>query len=238
MTRMPKGQPRDAPDPEGEIYDRDMARIRQLREAEDFGLAPFQDLVQAHPRILEEMPRLSRPNALESFIPVIGPAWEAATDLQDGDIKGAALNAAFAVFDTLPAGAAIKGARAAGKGIGVLKKGSVTAGASAKMIRKAGLSGPGMEIHHSIPLEGIGRSVQDWRNHYAFLKVLPKEVHRRLHGSWGGKPRYDPLRRIWYGTTDWQKSVPTATASMTADGIETARAAEAPEALIRKRLPG
>jgi hypothetical protein len=88
------------------------------------------------------------------------------------------------------------------------------------MIKKAGLTGPGKEVHHSIPLDGVGRSVQDWRNHYLFLKVLPKEVHRRLHGSWAGKPRYDPVRRIWYGTTDWQKAFPTLAASRTADSVE------------------
>jgi hypothetical protein len=88
------------------------------------------------------------------------------------------------------------------------------------MIKKAGLTGPGMEVHHSIPLDGVGRSVQDWRNHYLFLKVLPKEVHRRLHGSWAGKPRYDPIRRIWYGSTDWQKAFPTSAVSRTADVVE------------------
>lgn len=223
MARMPRGQPRDVPDPEGELYDRDMARVRQLRETEDFGIGPFQDLVQAYPRILEEMPRIPKPNTLESFIPVVGPAWEAAADLQEGDLGGAALNAGLALADVTPVGALAKGAKTARLGIGVLKKGSVTAGASAKMIQRAGLSGPGMEIHHSIPLNGVGRSVQDWRNHYAFLKVLPKEVHRRLHGSWAGKPRYDPIRRLWYGTTDWQKSVPTAAASMATDGVENTR---------------
>ena len=223
MARMPKGQPLEVPDPEGELYDRDMARIRQLREAEDFGFGPSQDLVQAYPRILEKLPRVPRPNTLESFIPLAGPAWEAAWDLQEGDVGGGALNAGLALADALPVGAIGKGLEAARLGIGVLKKGSVTAGASARMIRKAGLSGPGMEIHHSIPLDGVGRSTQDWRNHYAFLKVLPKEVHRRLHGAWAGKPRYDPVRRIWYGATDWQKSVPTAAASMTADGVENTR---------------
>lgn len=30
-------------------------------------------------------PKIQRPNTLESFIPVVGPAWEAAADLQDGN---------------------------------------------------------------------------------------------------------------------------------------------------------
>jgi hypothetical protein len=152
----------------------------------------------------------------------VGPAWQAAADLQEGNLTGASVNTALAIADATPIGPLVKGAKVAKLGIGVVKKGSVTAGAAAKMIKKAGLSGPGREIHHSIPLDGIGRSVQDWRNHYLFLKVLPKDVHRRLHGRWAGKPRYDPIRRIWYGSTDWQKAFPTSAASMTADSIENA----------------
>jgi hypothetical protein len=79
---------------------------------------------------------------------------------------------------------------------------------------------PGQEIHHAVPLKGLGRTVQDWKNHYPFLKVLPKEQHRRLTGSWNGKPRYDPIRRIWYGTTDWMKAVPTGIGSWGVDGIQ------------------
>lgn len=61
-----------------------------------------------------------------------------------------------------------------------LKKGSVTAGAAAYQIRKAGLAKKGDEIHHTIALKGTSRSAQDPRNHYALLKVLPQEQHRRL----------------------------------------------------------
>jgi hypothetical protein len=46
------------------------------------------------------------------------------------------------------------------------------------------------------------------------------EQHRRLTGSWMGKPRYDPIRRIWYGTTDWQKAIPTGLAGYAADAWE------------------
>lgn len=86
----------------------------------------------------------------------------------------------------------------------------------------------GEEIHHSIPLDGLSRSAQDWRNHYALLKTLPKETHRRLHGSWNGKPPFDPVRRMWYGTTDWQKSVPAAIGSYAADALENVARSFAP----------
>jgi hypothetical protein len=220
MAKMPPGQPRNVPDPEGDLYDLEMARIRRLRETSDFGAGPLQDLIDADPDILDSLPRIRQPGPAASLIPVVGPAWQAAADLQEGNLVGAGVNTALAIADATPAGPLIKGVKAAKLGIGVLKKGSVTAGAAQKMIRKAGLTGPGKEVHHSIPLDGVGRSVQDWRNHYLFLKVLPKEVHRRLHGSWAGKPKYDPIRRIWYGSTDWQKALPTSAASMTADVVE------------------
>lgn len=165
-------------------------------------------------------PRIPRPNLAESFIPVVGPAWEATADLQDGNYAGAAFNGAMAVADALPLGVAAKGLSAARKGIGILKKGSVTADAARKVLRRAGMATPGQEIHHTVPLNGIGRNVQDWRNHFAFLKPLPQEIHRRLTGSWMGKPEFDPIRKIWYGTTDWQKAVPIGMAGYAADAWE------------------
>jgi len=149
-------------------------------------------------------PKIPRPNLAESFIPIVGPAWEAAGDLQDGNYGGAAFNAAMAVGDALPAGAIFKGTKALSKGIGIWKDGAVTAGAAAKKIRAAGLAGKGEEIHHTIPLDGLGRSVEDWRN-YAFLKTLPQDIHRRLRGSWQGQPQLNPVMRAWHGTTDGRK---------------------------------
>jgi hypothetical protein len=198
-------KPHTVPDPEGELYDREMAKVRAQREAEDRGL------------------RISRPNTLQSFIPVIGPAWEAAADFQDGDYAGGAFNTAMAVADLLPVGVAVKGARAASKGIGILKKGSVSGNAAAKQLRARGLAGPGQQIHHTIPLNGKSRTAQDPRNHYALLKVMPTEQHRRLTGSWNGKPRYNAVQRVWYGTNDWQKIAPTSVAASVADGVDAAR---------------
>jgi hypothetical protein len=164
--------------------------------------------------------KIPRPNLAESFIPVVGPAWEAVGDLQDQNYAGAAFNGAMAIADAIPVGVAVKGVRAAAKGVGILKKGSVTAGAAAKQLRRLGVAKKGEEIHHTVGLNGASRSAQNWRNHYAFLKVLPQDVHRRLHGSWNGKPMYDPIRRAWYGTTDWMKAVPTGLAAFGADTVE------------------
>jgi hypothetical protein len=126
----------------------------------------------------------------------------------------------MAVADVRPVGVAVKGARAASRGIGVLKKGSVSANASAKQMKARGMVPPKHEVHHTIPLNGKSRTAQDPRNHYALLKVMPQAQHRRLTGSWQGKPRYDPVRRVWYGTTDWQKAVPTGIAARAADTWE------------------
>lgn len=220
MPERPPAEPRSVPDEAGELYDAKMAEIRAQREAQDraldgplgAGLEAFHDF--------QSGPKIPRPSTAESFIPVVGPAWEAAGDLQDGNYGGAAFNAAMAATDALPFGTAVKGFHALTKGIGVLKKGSLTAEAARKAIRRAGLADRGEEIHHSIPLNGTPRNVQDWRNHYAFLKSLPQEQHRRLTGSWAGKPRYDPIQRAWYGTTDWMKTVPAGVAAWTADAVQ------------------
>jgi len=220
MARMPRGEPTTVPDPAGDLYDQDMARVRAQREAEDGGIRSPLRLVAGAFRDFQDGPDIQRPTTAQSFIPIVGPAWEAVADLQDGNYAGAAFNGAVAVADALPVGVVVKGARMASKGAGIWKTGSVTADASRKVLRSRGVAKPGEEIHHTIPLQGLGRNVQDPRNHYALLKVLPKEQHRRLTGSWGGKPRYDPIRRIWYGTTDWMKAVPTGLAGYAADSRE------------------
>ena len=35
-----------------------------------------------------------------------------------------------------------------------------------------------------------------------------------------GKREFDPIRKIWYGTTDWQKAVPTGISGYAADAWE------------------
>ncbi|MBL8771539.1 MAG: hypothetical protein JNK30_09175 [Phenylobacterium sp.] len=197
-----------------------MAKIRAQREAEDRGVRAPLDLAQDALGALQDAPKIQRPTTLQSFIPVVGPAWEAAADLQDGNYGGAAFNATMAVADALPVGAIVKGTRAATKGIGLVTKKSMSAGATAKRIRRAGLAVKGDEIHHTVALNGLSRSAQSWKNNPALLKTLPQETHRRLHGAWNGKPRFNPIMRAWHGTTDWQKTFPTAIGSYAADAWE------------------
>lgn len=208
------------PTPLSRLPDGGATKVEVQSKSPTGGFRSPLDMAQDALHEFQSGPKIPRPNLAKSFIPIVGPAWEAAGDLQDGNYGGAAFNAAMAIGDALPVGAIFKGAKAAEKGIGILKKGSVSANAAAKQIRKAGLAGKGEEIHHTIPLDGTSRTAQDWRNHYAFLKTLPQETHRRLTGGWNGKQQFDPVRRIWHGTTDWQKSVPTAIGSYAADAWE------------------
>lgn len=166
--------------------------------------------------------RIQRPNAVQSLIPVIGPAWDAAADLQERDYGGALFNGAMAAAELLPVGVAVRGARMASKGIGALKHGSVTADAARKQMRARGVVPDGYEIHHTRPIHGLSRNAQDERNHYMWLKPLPIEQHRRLRGRWNGKPRYGPVGRAWHGTNDWQKAGPTAFGAYMADFEENA----------------
>jgi hypothetical protein len=155
------------------------ASIREVeRESEDGGLQSPIDMAKDALHDFQSGPKIQRPNTAQSFIPVIGPAWEAAADLQDGNYAGAALNGVMAVADALRVGVAAKGVRAATKGVKVLKKGSLTANAARSRLRDWGVAKKGEEIHHTIPLDGIGRGEQNWRNHYALLKVLPQETRR------------------------------------------------------------
>lgn len=206
MAQVPRGEPRSVPDEAGEQYDREMAKLRAERH-EQRG-SPAGVLTKALSDF-QNGPKIARPNLAQTFIPVIGPAWEAAADLQDGDYAGAALNAGSALIDATGGGAMLlKGGRVLSKGVKLFNEGSKTAESSRKILRRRGLAKPGQEIHHTRPLNGLGRSVPDDRNHFMFLKVMPTEQHRRLRGRWGDKPKYSPVGQVWHGTNAWQKGLP------------------------------
>lgn len=85
MASMPRGRPRTVPDPAGELYDREMAKVRAAREAEGQGRSSPLGGIQNALENFQADPRIQRPTLAQSFIPVVGPAWEAAADLQEGD---------------------------------------------------------------------------------------------------------------------------------------------------------
>lgn len=171
--------------------------------------------------------KIRRPSTAESFIPIVGPAWEGIADYQDGNYAGAAFNGAMAVADALPITPAVKLLRVMYKLAKRYDKGLASADAMRKRFKALGLTSPGREVHHTIPLNGASRTAKgDVRNHAAFLKVMPQEQHRRLTGSWQVKlpdgtlqrlPQYNRAQKLWYGTTDWQKAFPTAVGAKAAD---------------------
>lgn len=137
------------------------------------------------------------------YFPVIGPVVESVEHFGTGHPWRGLGDGVSALVDA--------GLLATGVGEAVAKgvaknSGKQTARAVARQLRRQGVAGRGQEIHHAFELNGIGRSVENWRNHPAFLKVLSKADHRQIHGSWGGLPRFDPIARTWVGTPDWVKT--------------------------------
>lgn len=76
-----------------------------------------------------------------------------------------------------------------------------------------------------VRLNGASRSIPDLRNNPALLKPLDKIQHQRIHGRGGGQARYDPFRRVWYGTTEAMKTVPTGLLGYTISTAENANRA-------------
>jgi hypothetical protein len=168
----------------------------------------------------QDGPDIPRPNFLEQQIPVVGSAWQAVGDLQDGNYGAAALNGGMAVLEALPVGTAVKGGRAFVRGVDYFAK--PTFSAARKELVEAGLVRTGQDVHHVIPVRGAARFRPDWRNNPALLKPLKQAQHRRIHTRWGGEPRYDPVRRAWHGTTEAMKTVPAGLLGYTISSAENA----------------
>jgi hypothetical protein len=73
-------------------------------------------------------------------------------------------------------------------------------------MHKVGLAEKGDEVHHVFELNGTPRNVPTWKNSYFFLKALPRETHRRLHGDFLGQKEFGVAGKLWHGTTDWMKT--------------------------------
>lgn len=205
---MPRGEPRSVPDPEGELYD---DWVRKTREAEQRALdQASRSRWAGSPAQLEAQDAMAAtpPNLLGvKWLPVAGSLFDATVDLRTGKPWSAVGDGAMALADAgmLLTGATVASAVEKGVANNVKKR---TADAVRKQFRRRGIAGEGQEIHHSAPLNGRSRNVENWRNHPAFLKVLETEKHRRQTGSWNGLPKYDPIRRVWIGTPTWMKTVP------------------------------
>jgi hypothetical protein len=167
-------------------------------------------------------PKIARPNLAEEFIPVVGPAWDAVADLQDGHYGSAAFNTVMAIGDLLPIGYGAKAGRGAWKLFRKMGTFAPKAAAIQRKMHKIGLAMPTEDVHHVFELNGLGRYVPSWKNSPIFLKVLPREVHQRLHHRVRDLPKFGLLPQVWHGTTDWMKAGAAGVASYTADELENA----------------
>ena len=228
MAAMPRGEPRTVPDPAGELYDREMAKVRAERAAIEGVSRQRWVGSPARMEAQDAMTAVPPDPAAGRVMPLIGPLMEAYDDFRGGKPLQGLGQTALAVGDGLlmstGAGAALAFGRGTAKNVGVR-----TAEAVRKQLRRRGVAGPGQEIHHSVSLNGISRTAQNWRNHPAFMKVLPKADHRRLTGRWGDLPKFGPVERLWVGTPAWMKNVPAGLGARVADGVADLKAHFAPE---------
>ncbi len=204
---MPRGEPRSVPDPAGDLYDE---WVRRKRAEELAGQGGSGAQWVGSPALLEAQDATTigpPPPGIQEFIPVVGPALDAVDDARNGRPLSAVGDVASAILDLGLADTGLDIAKAGAKGV-LNNVGRRTAEAARKQLRRRGVAGVGQEINHSFQLNGMSRTVENWRNHPAFLKVLPTASHRRLTGSWDGKPKYDPVRGLWVNTPTWMKTVP------------------------------
>lgn len=218
MALMPRGQPRSVPDPDREAYEAmirgEQARKLVLEQAPRMTWAGASAQSQAADAMAATPPNSK---ALE-YLPVTGPILDSWDDFRNGHPWRGLGEGISAAVDAGLLVTGIGAAEAVANGV-VKNTGKQTARAVARRLRSKGVAGKGQEIHHTFELNGIGRSVENWRNHPAFLKVLNKSDHRRIHGSWGGLPRFDPITRTWVGTPDWMKTTTAWAADQAAKAL-------------------
>lgn len=193
MARMPAGQPRSVPDPEGDAYEEMLRRERLKRDRAEQSVG--------------------HPGFAESLIPVWGSGREAVADFQEGDYVGAALNAGLAASDVFLVGTAGKvlaktAVKAATKGTGK-KALSTTWNATRKRMQRSGYIPPGQQGHHwLIPQNGWGKSVPEAiKNSHWNIMPRPPTTHGRLHHRVGDLPRYNAAQRFVHGTPTTAKVV-------------------------------
>ena len=205
MALMPRGQPRSVPDPVGEDYDAMLSKKRLAENALDQAPRMKWAGSPARSEAADAMAATPMDPAGVKYLPFIGPVVESVEHFSTGHPWRGLGDSVSALLDAGMLATGVGVGAAVAKGV-AKNSGKQTARAVARQLRRQGVAGGGQEIHHTFELNGIGRSVENWRNHPAFLKVLSKADHRRIHGSWGGLPRFDPITRTWVGTPDWVKT--------------------------------
>ena len=169
-----------------------------------------------------------------AYVPVLGPAWEGAADLQDGNYAGALFNGAMLAADLSPVAPYLKAVKLLNR-IHQMKRTVLLARAGTQTrrvraienaARKAANNMEEYEVHHTIPMGGLGpipaasREAEGlWRNHPFNLKILPTEIHDAVHNGFGN-PYTDPFLKMWHGTNALQKGAAAFTAATAADAVE------------------
>ena len=179
-------------------------RQQSLPTARNPAAALFDDAKDAFQKF-QDGPPIRAPSVAESFIPVVGPAWEAASDLQQGHYGAAAFNGALAALDSFLGGEIAKGV--AKGGVYTVKEGSYAWKPIRSWMEEKRFVKSGEHGHHwFIPQNGWGKGVPEWlKNQPWNIKPLDRVTHGRVHHSWKGLPRFNPAQRYWYGTPNWSK---------------------------------
>ena len=170
-------------------------------------------------------PAIPRPNLAASFVPVVGPGWEAVADLQQGNYGGAALNGALAASDLFLAGSIAKGIAK-----GAIYVADKTANRAAPYawrymrdrMQEDGFIKAGEEGHHwAIPQNQWGKDIPEWiKNQPWNIKSLDRVTHARLRNKIGGLSKFGALDRLRYGTPAWAKAGAGSAAGHSVSAIE------------------
>jgi hypothetical protein len=158
-------------------------------------------------------PPMPHPPLLVSAIPVVGPAWDLAADIQQKRYGHAAIDVGVGLLDASFAKAAVKGAGKvlAGKAfyrpVKVLKDPYNWKERVRPWMGEKGHLKEGQHGHHGlIPQNGWGKAVPNKiKNQPWNIKPMPDAAtHMKIHGLFG-HPKFNPLERYWHGTPGWWK---------------------------------
>jgi hypothetical protein len=170
-------------------------------------------------------------------LPFVGPAWETAYDLQEGDYAGAALNLGLLAAEFTPAAPLRRVAKIARaitrhpRAAPLLARDATQRARIRRFINNEGTHAErDYEIHHTIPFKKLGpipapdrSEVGLWRNHPANLKVMDKVTHHRLTGDYFDRDagqvlrKFNAAQRAWHGTNALQKTSALAGGATAAD---------------------
>jgi hypothetical protein len=177
-----------------------------------------------HPSIIEEelhtlgafqkAPPMPQPNLLQSMIPVVGPAWEFAADVQRKRYGHAVLDAAVGALDLPVAKAAVRGGKLVLANKAFYRPGTLADEAfdwdkkvRPWMVENGHLQADQQGHHWGIRQNGPGKNIPKWiKNQTWNIKAMDPVTHGRVHHRVGDLPRFGHVERYVHGTPDWWKA--------------------------------